>query len=246
MRNFPTEAAGVWLVLGSDVTGRRLALALRKRGISARSYPVVVRSLNGDIGRALSSIGMLDTSIFTSQKAVELVSLYASGGVRKAIRRSVCFAIGPATAHTVRKKLGKRVVRVPREFTSGGLISLLMERKIGRCALFSSEKRSDELLRFLRRHSVKLHVPVLYDLRFEPSLIPQVATAIKRRCKGVVFTCSTAFEGIPDDLLTDLEKINVVAMGTRTAVALRRKGLTVTVPAKSSVQGLVSLVGSIA
>lgn len=232
----------MWLVLGSDTTARRLAFSLKKRGISARHLPVVLRTHSDGLVQALSTIKELDTSIFTSQTAVELVFSYGSESTRKAVQRSVCYAIGPATARRIRERYGKRRVWVPREFTSNGLISLLAEREIGRCALFSSEKRSHELVKFLRQHSTILHVPVLYDLHFDFSLVPKVAEAIQSECTGVVFTCSTAFEGIPDALLPTLGKLNVVAMGSRSAAAMRRKGLTVVVPESSSVQGVASLV----
>lgn len=229
--------------MGTNTTATKIAEALRKIGVDAEAYPVVVAAPNPNIAAELAQIAGLETCVFTSQRAAELVHQNATPNLRSTIARCSVYAIGPSTARRVRELFGAQPA-VPETYSSEGLCRLLAGRNLGRTALFSSTARSEALASLLKSQSTMFFEPKLYTLTLD-----QAATqSFLRRAEqgglgGVVFTCSTATGVLKG--FSKTRNLRFVAMGRRTLGSLRSAGHDAHLPANSSVEHVVKLIAQL-
>jgi uroporphyrinogen-III synthase len=231
----------VWCVVGTKRVAQKIAKRCEKLGIQAEPFPLVYQVVNENIKDELQRITELDTSVFTSVSAVKLVFKNASLRLKKEISRSTCLTIGPATSESATKVFHCKNLFVAQPYSSLGLIKLIGEKKLGRCALFSSLKRSTELVNHLKKRCDVLYEPKLYDLSVDEKVLRKLENKlIQKNYFGYVFTCSTAVYALAN--LLGKTNANFVAMGPRTASALSQLGVKCYTPDSYDVDGVVSLI----
>lgn len=232
-----------WAVVGTLATAQRIVVSCERLGILAEAYPAVVALVNPKIRGELEAIGPLDTSVFTSRTAAELVYEHAPTKLRAEIAGSKAYAIGPSTASRVRELFGVEPA-IPTSYTSEGLITLVAGRKLGRTALFSSTARSGTLASKLKELSSFFAEPKLYELAVDHAVAHRFLEGfVGERFGGVVLTCSTAAEILRGTRPT--AKTRLIAMGPRTLDTLRLAGHQALTPTKSSVEGVVRLIAEL-
>jgi|GEM_PF-951027 uroporphyrinogen-III synthase len=234
----------VWAVLGTSSTVKKIVEGCQKIHVSVEPFQVVTYSVSEGVSTELAHITGLDTSVFTSQTASELVYKNASQELRESVRVSKCFAVGPATAEAIKHHFKARKVVVARPHTSEGLIdSLRNSGRLGQAALFSSVRRSDSLREYLLRHSTKFFEPKLYDLSVRAEEVARFSAFLQESSpQGVVFTCSTAVSAITRRVLPRLRSLRVLAMGPRTKKTLEALGVNALLPEDSTVDFIVSAI----
>jgi uroporphyrinogen-III synthase len=231
------NSEATWAILGTASTAKKIARECEKISVQTEVFKVVSYSVYPGISGELARINGLDDSVFTSQKASELVYKNSSQKLKELIRFSNCFSIGPATAKAVKRCFEPRKITVAHPHTSDGLIAALRNGRLGRVALFSSIKRSDALREYLFNHSAVFFEPRLYDLGVRKDEAVRFAWFVQESSlKGVVFTCSTAVSAVTEEALPSLKSLKVLAMGPRTKKTLEDLGVDALLPQDSKTE----------
>ncbi|MEM0121173.1 MAG: uroporphyrinogen-III synthase [Thermoprotei archaeon] len=237
-------SSSIWAIIGTSNTVNRIVELCAHIGIAAVGYPLVIPRENPEIRAELGRLGELDTCVFTSKRSVELVYQYSSDALKHNLEDSDVYTIGPSTARSVRELFHTKCTYPPTDYSSRGLVALLAGRRLGRTALFSSFKRSEQLVDALKASSQILYQPKLYDLGVDGVIASKLLDWLANNpVRGVVFTCSTATTSISGGRLGGA--VHVVAMGPRTRAALTSIGYNPLVPERSTVEGVVRLIAYI-
>lgn len=230
-----------WVIIGTSNTVKRIVELCAYAGIEADGYPLVVARENPDIREELRRLGYVDTCVFTSRRAVELVYQNSSEDFKSNIRRCAVYTIGPSTTRRVHELFNAESTHPNVDYSSTGLVKLLTGRILGRTALFSSVKRSEILVDALRMYSQVLYEPKLYDLGVDSQVASRFIESLENSyIRGLVFTCSTAAT-IMGGTSVD-SSIRIVAMGPRTLATLSALGYNSLIPTHSTVEGVVKLI----
>ncbi len=230
-----------WVIIGTSNTVKRIVELCAQAGIEADGYPLVIARENPNVREELKSLGYVDTCVFTSKRAVELVYENSSEDFKSNIAQCTVYTIGPSTARRVHELFQAESIHPDMDYSSSGLVELLRDRSLGRTALFSSVKRSEVLVDALRRSSQVLYEPKLYDLGVDSLVASKFFECLGNPpIRGLVFTCSTAASIMGKTRVGG--SIRVVAMGPRTLATLSALGYNSLTPTHSTVEGVVKLI----
>ncbi len=196
--------------------------------------------------RAISDLSRFDALAFASVNAVE--RFVARVPDPNALSRVPCYAVGSRTAEAA-KRHGMAIVKIPEEFSAGGLLRALASGTIRgkRVLLPRGESARDELLNGLRALGASVH-PVTVYRTVRPAGLDAGRVreqVLGGRLDAVTFTSPSAvahFAGLfTAEELARLPRVTVVAaIGQTTAAAARETGLAVqVVAAESTIAGLV-------
>lgn len=201
------------------------------------------------LDEALARLARYDWIIFTSVNGVErcLGRMKKYGLEKRALRSARIAAIGPATAHALRR-YGIRADVVPEEFRAEGLLEKLSAtRWRGKRVLLARAAAAREVLpRELRRRGARVDVVAVYRT-IVPGTSRRRARALFRRRKpdAITFTSSSTVRNFfallgRERARRRLADVAVATIGPVTSRTARALGLRVAVEAKTfTAAGLV-------
>jgi uroporphyrinogen-III synthase len=196
---------------------------LRELSVEPVADPMLAVEPTGDVPPEA------DVVVLTSKTGAELLA-----GADWEPGDAVVAAIGEHTAHALRAA-GYRVDRVPEEFSSAGLVSLLAGEVAGeRVAVARSDHGSPVLLEGLREAGADVTETVLYRLARPPGAGQSIDLAAAGELSAALFTSSLTVEhflaaaaerGCREDAIDGLDGAVVGTIGEPTRETAEREGI---------------------